>query len=58
MSILTLRSHLADGEYEVILKEKDVKEFKCSPKKNSTWETKQQINGDPGMIIIHILMFK
>ncbi len=49
----TFRSHLADGEYEVILKEKDVKEFKCSPKKNSTWETKQHVNGDPGMIIIN-----
>ena len=37
---MCFRTHLADGEYEVILKEKDLKELKCSPKKNSTWETK------------------
>jgi len=37
---LRFRTHLADGEYEVVLKEKDLKEIKCSPKKNSTWEAK------------------
>ena len=29
-----------EGEYEVILKEKDLRELKSSPKKNSTWETR------------------
>ena len=40
------RSHLADGEYEVILIEKDLKDVKTSPKKNASWETKPSIEMD------------
>jgi hypothetical protein len=46
------RIHLSDGEYEVVLREKDPKELKCSPKKNATWETKPPGDSDDQVTIL------